>query len=92
MSGGISYGGGGVYCPAAIYPDTQTTCFFCLIYIYTSTVGSSMVVSGCCVFFIALLKNKAQSVMMSCVFSGVSVIGWNALDVIGVELYPTNLR
>lgn len=52
----------------------------------------SMVVSGLSVFFIALCNSSSQSVIMSCVFGAISVIGWNCLDVISVELYPTNLR
>ncbi len=52
----------------------------------------SMVVSGVSVFSIALLRNSTQSLIMSCVFSAISVMGWNSLDVIGVELYPTKLR
>ncbi|XP_055078234.1 synaptic vesicle glycoprotein 2B isoform X2 [Periophthalmus magnuspinnatus] len=34
----------------------------------------------------------SHSLLLSCVFSGVSVISWNALDVMGTELYPTHLR
>ncbi len=41
---------------------------------------------------IYVVKTKAQSLIVSCVFSGVSVISWNALDVVGTELYPTQLR
>ncbi len=52
----------------------------------------SMVISGVSVFFIALLRNSTQSLVMSCMFSAISVMGWNSLDVLGVELYPTKLR
>ena len=51
-----------------------------------------MVISGISVFFIYLLDNKTQSLIMSCVFSAISVIGWNSLDVLQAELFPTNLR
>ena len=51
-----------------------------------------MVLSGLSVFFIALLRNSTQSLVMSCVFSAISVMGWNALDVLQVELFPTKLR
>ena len=30
--------------------------------------------------------------IMSCVFSGLATAGWNALDVLSMELYPTHLR
>uniref|UniRef100_A0A8C1IWG8 Synaptic vesicle glycoprotein 2 n=1 Tax=Cyprinus carpio TaxID=7962 RepID=A0A8C1IWG8_CYPCA len=52
----------------------------------------SLVASSMSVFIIYVVKTKAQSLIMSCVFSGVSVISWNALDVLGTELYPTQLR
>ncbi len=57
-----------------------------------SLSAGSMVVSGCSVFFIALLHNTTESLVMSCVFSAISVMGWNALDVLQMELYPTKLR
>uniref|UniRef100_A0A8C2BGM1 Synaptic vesicle glycoprotein 2 n=1 Tax=Cyprinus carpio TaxID=7962 RepID=A0A8C2BGM1_CYPCA len=49
----------------------------------------SLLASSMSVFIIYVVKTKAQSLIMSCVFSGVSVISWNALDVLGTELYPT---
>ncbi|XP_056307635.1 synaptic vesicle glycoprotein 2B [Danio aesculapii] len=52
----------------------------------------SLLVSGVSVFIIYVVKTKTQSLIVSCVFSGVSVISWNALDVVGTELYPTQLR
>lgn len=52
----------------------------------------SLLASSMSVFIIYVVKTKAQSLIMSCVFSGVSVISWNALDVLGTELYPTQLR
>ncbi|XP_040893888.1 synaptic vesicle glycoprotein 2B [Toxotes jaculatrix] len=55
-------------------------------------LSCSLVVSSLSVFLIYVVQTKAQSVVLSCVFSGVSVIAWNALDVVGTELYPTQLR
>ncbi|XP_022611618.1 synaptic vesicle glycoprotein 2C-like isoform X2 [Seriola dumerili] len=52
----------------------------------------SLVLSGLSVFFIYVVQTKTQSLVLSCVFSGVSVIAWNSLDVLGTELYPTQLR
>ena len=52
----------------------------------------SLMVSSVSVFFIYVVQTKAGSLVLSCIFSGVSVIGWNALDVVGTELYPTQLR
>ncbi|KAL7857713.1 hypothetical protein AOLI_G00178150 [Acnodon oligacanthus] len=55
-------------------------------------LAGSLLVSSVSVFLIYVVKTKSQSLLMSCVFSGVSVISWNALDVVGTELYPTQLR
>ncbi|XP_065147502.1 synaptic vesicle glycoprotein 2B [Paramisgurnus dabryanus] len=52
----------------------------------------SLLVSSVSVFIIYVVKTKSQSLIVSCVFSGVSVVSWNALDVLGTELYPTQLR
>ncbi|CAL8296034.1 unnamed protein product [Boreogadus saida] len=55
-------------------------------------LSCSLMVSSVSVFFIYMVQTKAGSLALSCIFSGVSVIGWNALDVVGTELYPTQLR
>ncbi|XP_029009259.1 synaptic vesicle glycoprotein 2B [Betta splendens] len=55
-------------------------------------LSCSLLVSSLSVFLIYLVQTKSQSLIFSCVFSGVSVITWNALDVLGPELYPTQLR
>ncbi|KAG2471055.1 SV2C protein, partial [Polypterus senegalus] len=52
----------------------------------------SLLLSGLSVFFFWAVKTKTQSLVMSCIFSAVSVVSWNALDLIGTELYPTQLR
>lgn len=53
---------------------------------------SSMVISGASVFSILLISNRTTNLIVSCVFGGVSVIGWNALDVLSTELFPTKIR
>lgn len=55
-------------------------------------LSCSLLVSSLSVFFIYVVKTKTQSLVLSCIFSGVSVIAWNALDVVGTELFPTQLR
>ncbi|XP_039988936.1 synaptic vesicle glycoprotein 2B [Xiphias gladius] len=55
-------------------------------------LSCSLVVSSLSVFLIYVVQTRDQSLLLSCVFSGVSVIAWNALDVVGTELYPTQLR
>ncbi|XP_055518608.1 synaptic vesicle glycoprotein 2C isoform X1 [Leucoraja erinacea] len=53
---------------------------------------TSLFLSGLSVFFIWEVKTKIQSLVMSCLFSAISVVSWNSLDVVSMELYPTNLR
>lgn len=49
-------------------------------------------VSSLSVFFIYVVQTKVQSLVLSCVFSCVNVITWNSVDVLGTELFPTQLR
>ncbi|KAL3883756.1 hypothetical protein ACJMK2_029988 [Sinanodonta woodiana] len=55
-------------------------------------LASSMVISGICVFFIPIIHNKVQNLLISCAFGAVSTVGWNALDVLQTELFPTAIR
>lgn len=55
-------------------------------------LSSSMVVSGVSAFAILGMKTKLHNILLSSVFSCISVIGWNALDVLNPELFPTELR
>nr|XP_046249826.1 synaptic vesicle glycoprotein 2B isoform X2 [Scatophagus argus] len=55
-------------------------------------LSCSLLVSSLSVFFIYVVQTRVQSVTLSCVFGAVSVITWNSLDVVGTELYPTQLR
>ena len=55
--------------------------------------ASSMIISGIGVLLIWVLPSVDYiTVLLSCIFSGFSIIGWNALDVLSVELFPTHLR
>lgn len=56
------------------------------------SAACSLVVSSLSIFLIYVVQTRIQSLVLSCVFSGVSVICWNSLDVLGTELYPTQLR
>ena len=51
-----------------------------------------MALAGISVFFFWMVKTESQMLVMSCVFSGLSIAGWNSLDAVAVENYPTNLR
>ncbi|XP_075945610.1 synaptic vesicle glycoprotein 2C [Anarhichas minor] len=55
-------------------------------------LSCSLLLSSLSIFLIYVVQTKIQSLVLSCIFSGVSVISWNALDVLGTELYPTLLR
>ena len=51
-----------------------------------------MMASGVCVFFLWFVDTEMKGLIMSCVFSGVANIGWVALDVVIVEVFPTEVR
>ncbi|ESO91025.1 hypothetical protein LOTGIDRAFT_191516 [Lottia gigantea] len=55
-------------------------------------LASSMVLSGICVFFIWFVRTKVENLIMSCLFGLVSTVGWNSLDVLSAELFPTEVR
>eukprot|EP00198_Chlamydomonas_reinhardtii_P010788 XP_001700125.1 predicted protein [Chlamydomonas reinhardtii] len=51
--------------------------------------------AGACVCALAFAAAPASGpwpLLAACVFNGVSVGGWNSLDMISAELYPTSLR
>lgn len=52
----------------------------------------SMFLSGCSAFLIYLVNSSAMNLVVSCVFGAVSTMGFNSLDCLGVELFPTHLR
>lgn len=54
--------------------------------------ATSMVIAGLTVFFLPLIHNKTENLLISCVFGAVSTVGWNALDVLQAELFPTAVR
>lgn len=51
-----------------------------------------MVASGLSVFAILGMKTRLHNILLSSVFSCISVVGWNAIDVLIPELFPTDLR
>lgn len=55
-------------------------------------LASSMVLSGLSVFFLVLVKERWQNVLISCLFGAISVCGFNMLDVLQTELFPTHVR
>jgi len=52
----------------------------------------SMLLSGCAAFLIYLVNSSTMNLVLSCVFGAVSTMGFNSLDCLGIELFPTHLR
>ncbi|XP_053079569.1 synaptic vesicle glycoprotein 2B isoform X2 [Acinonyx jubatus] len=55
-------------------------------------IGGSMLISAVCCFFLFFGNSESEMIGWQCLFCGTSIAAWNALDVITVELYPTNQR
>ena len=51
-----------------------------------------MVLSGVSAFFIYLVSSQQSNLILSCIFGAVSTMGFNAMDCLGAELFPTDLR
>merc|ERR1712098_81012 len=52
----------------------------------------SMLLSGSSAFLIYLVNSSTMNLVLSCVFGAVSTMGFNSLDCLGIELFPTHLR
>uniref|UniRef100_A0A8C3X7K7 Synaptic vesicle glycoprotein 2B n=1 Tax=Cyanoderma ruficeps TaxID=181631 RepID=A0A8C3X7K7_9PASS len=55
-------------------------------------IGGSMLISAVCCFFLFFGNSESAMIGWQCLFCGASIAAWNALDVITVELYPTDKR
>ncbi|XP_069483553.1 synaptic vesicle glycoprotein 2C [Ambystoma mexicanum] len=55
-------------------------------------LGGSMVLSGISCFFLWFGTSEAMMIGMLCLYNGLTISAWNSLDVITVELYPTDRR
>ncbi|XP_033741474.1 synaptic vesicle glycoprotein 2C-like isoform X1 [Pecten maximus] len=53
---------------------------------------TGMLGSGVAVFFIPLIHNKIENLLLSCAFGLISTLAWNAIDVLQAELFPTGVR
>lgn len=51
-----------------------------------------MVMSGLSAFLIWFDENTTGNLVLSCIFGAVSTMGFNALDCLGAELFPTGVR
>uniref|UniRef100_A0A8C0Q1B7 Major facilitator superfamily (MFS) profile domain-containing protein n=1 Tax=Canis lupus familiaris TaxID=9615 RepID=A0A8C0Q1B7_CANLF len=55
-------------------------------------LGGSMVLSGISCFFLWLGSSESMMVGVLCLYNGLTISAWNSLDVVTVELYPTDRR
>ncbi|CAM9796863.1 synaptic vesicle glycoprotein 2C-like [Lethenteron reissneri] len=55
-------------------------------------IGNSMILSGVSCSFLWAGSSEATMIGLLCLFNGLSISAWNALNVITVELFPTNKR
>ncbi|KAF6019377.1 hypothetical protein EB796_022344 [Bugula neritina] len=51
-------------------------------------IGVSMVLTAISVFFIWLVSSPTGSIVMSCVFAGVTIVTWDAIALVTVEIFP----
>jgi VNT family MFS transporter (synaptic vesicle glycoprotein 2) len=52
----------------------------------------SMLLSGCSAGLIYMVDSAASNLFVSCLFGAVSTMGFNSLDCLSIELFPTSLR
>nr|XP_033776513.1 synaptic vesicle glycoprotein 2B isoform X3 [Geotrypetes seraphini] len=55
-------------------------------------IGGSMLISAVCCFFLFFGNSESALIGWQCLFCGTNIAAWNALEVITVELYPTDKR
>ncbi|XP_043919899.1 synaptic vesicle glycoprotein 2C [Protopterus annectens] len=55
-------------------------------------LGGSMVLSGISCFFLWFGTSESMMIGMLCLYNGLTISAWNSLNVITVELYPTDRR
>ncbi|XP_060057049.1 synaptic vesicle glycoprotein 2C isoform X2 [Erinaceus europaeus] len=55
-------------------------------------LGGSMVLSGISCFFLWFGSSESMMIGMLCLYNGLTISAWNSLDVVTVELYPTDRR
>ncbi|XP_062873746.1 synaptic vesicle glycoprotein 2Ca isoform X2 [Trichomycterus rosablanca] len=56
------------------------------------STGFSMILSGISCFFLWFGTSEAMMIGMLCLYNGLSISAWNSLDVVTVELFPTDRR
>jgi len=56
------------------------------------TLAGSLALSGVSIFFIFVVQTYSEVVGVMCAYSGLSVAGWNALNFVIIEVFPTEQR
>ncbi|XP_055013361.1 synaptic vesicle glycoprotein 2A-like isoform X2 [Boleophthalmus pectinirostris] len=59
--------------------------------LFYNTAGSSVISCVSC-FFLMFGNTESGMIALLCLFGGISIASWNALDVLTVELYPSDKR
>ncbi|XP_061677106.1 synaptic vesicle glycoprotein 2A-like isoform X2 [Syngnathoides biaculeatus] len=59
--------------------------------LFYNTAGSSVISCVSC-FFLSFGNSESAMIALLCLFGGISIASWNALDVLTVELYPSDKR
>ncbi|KAK1151624.1 synaptic vesicle glycoprotein 2A isoform X1 [Acipenser oxyrinchus oxyrinchus] len=55
-------------------------------------LAGSSVMSCISCFFLSFGSSESAMIALLCLFGGISIASWNALDVLTVELYPSDIR
>eukprot|EP00475_Leptophrys_vorax_P021689 TRINITY_DN2946_c0_g1_i2.p1 TRINITY_DN2946_c0_g1~~TRINITY_DN2946_c0_g1_i2.p1 ORF type:complete len:407 (-),score=101.81 TRINITY_DN2946_c0_g1_i2:79-1299(-) len=56
------------------------------------TLTVSLFLSAISIFFILMVESSRDVVILTCVFSGISVASWNTLNVISTEMFDVEIR
>ncbi|XP_076323195.1 synaptic vesicle glycoprotein 2C-like [Tachypleus tridentatus] len=56
------------------------------------TLGTSLLLASLTAFFTWILESEASVIVFQSVVCFISISGWNAIDIITTEIYPTHIR
>lgn len=77
----------------AQFPGSLLTCWMLEYWLNRkTTLALSIGLSAATIIGIPFIQNSTQIVILLCIFDGVSVGAWAALNVVSTELVPTSIR
>ncbi|MCI4383285.1 hypothetical protein PGIGA_G00024620 [Pangasianodon gigas] len=76
----------------SVLPGNIIACFLMDKIGRIKIIGSSMLVSSGCTFFLFLCFSPGAVISIQCLFFAASAAAWNGIEVITVELYPASKR